>query len=145
MPQHVRQGFLDDTVGGQVGAGRQPPRRPAHLQLHGQPGGGHPADQRVELIQARLRAQCDLVVGRAEQAEQVPQLGHRRPAAGLHGEQRLLGFGGRTGQHSARRAGLHDHHAHVVRHHVVQFAGDAGPLGFDGAPGRGLVLLGGAA
>jgi hypothetical protein len=58
----------------------------------------------------------------------VPQLGHGRPAAGLHREQCLAGLVGRGAEHPAGRAGLDHHHAHVVGHHVVQLLGDPVPL-----------------
>ncbi len=70
----------------------------------------------------------------------MAQLGHGRAAAGFHGEQRGRGLGRVGGEHLPGRAGLHDHHADVVRHHVVQFAGEVCPLLGERPLGGGRVL-----
>ncbi len=70
----------------------------------------------------------------------MAQLGHRGPAARLDREQRLAGLLRLGGHDLAGGTGLDDHHAHVVRHHVVQLTGDAGALVLDRAAQR-LVAL----
>ena len=97
----VGQRLLDHPVGGQLDAGRQRTRLPGHGQLDRHPGVAHPLHQRVQPVEARLRRQVG-VAGRVgavavhgEQAHDVAQLGHRRPAAGLDREQRLAGLVGR--------------------------------------------------
>ena len=143
---HVGERFLDDTVGGQVHARRQCPRRAAYAELDGQPGGGHPLDERAGLVQAGLWPQRPGVLGGApagvfrlarlrEQAEHVLELGDGRPAAFLDGQQRRPGLVRRGAKYPPGRARLHHHHADVVRHHVVQLAGDARPLLPDGPAG----------
>ena len=94
MPKHVGQPFLHHPVGGQVSARWQRPGLAADPELDRQPGCRYPGDQGVELAEPGLRAQRPLTGAarrRAEQAEQVPQFGHRLPAAGLDGEQRVFG------------------------------------------------------
>ena len=72
----------------------------------------------------------------------MAQLGHRGPAAGLDREQRLAGLVG-VGVHDlAGGAGLDDHDADVVGHHVVQLAGDPGAFVLGRAAQRlGLLAL----
>ena len=77
---------------------------------------------------------------RREEAEQVLQLDDGRPAAFLDGQQRRPGLVRRGAEYPPGGAGLHHHHADVVRHHVMQFAGDACPLIADRLPGGVLVL-----
>jgi len=48
----------------------------------------------------------------------------------------------RASSGEAPRTGLHHHHADVVRHHVVQLAGDARPLVPDGLAGGVRLLFG---
>jgi hypothetical protein len=141
MPYHVRQPLLHHAVRGQVKAGRQLARRPGDGQPYGRPRRRHPVDQRPQARQPGLRAQLPLLVaGRAEQTEQVAQLGHRAPAAGLHRQQRLLGVLRGGGDHLAGRARLYHHHADVVRDDVVQFGRDPGPLPPQRRDGGSLVL-----
>ena len=93
MTKHVGEGFLHHTVGGQVSAGWQRPGRAADPELDRQPGCRYPRDQGVEPGEPGLRTQRPLTGAarrRAEQPEQVPQFGHRGPAAGLDGEQRVF-------------------------------------------------------
>ena len=52
---HIGQCLLDDAERRQVQAGRQARRHVAHVQFNGQPGCGHPVDERLELRQAGLR------------------------------------------------------------------------------------------
>ena len=101
MLDHVGQRFLDHPVDGQVQSLGQFAWRRGHGQVHGQARGPDPGDQGGNLGQARLRAQRVVIrddrgggrragpggFGGREQAEQVPQLGHRGPAAGLDGLQ----------------------------------------------------------
>ncbi len=75
-----------------------------------------------------------------KQAEHVLELGDGRPAAFLDGQQRQPGFVRRGAEHSPGGACLDNHHADVVRYHVVQVAGYACPFLPDG-PAGGLLLL----
>ena len=99
--EHVGQRFLHDPERGQVQAGRQRRRGP------GRRGAARPAARRRRPGRrarwswprpgcGRRSASSSPSIApapaRAEQAEQVPQLGHRRPAAGLHGQQRRPGL-----------------------------------------------------
>ena len=79
-------------------------------------------------------------LGRAEQSEQVTELGHRRPPARLYGQHRRPGLIRRLGQDLPRRAGLHDHDAYAVGDDVVKLAGDPRPFELERAAGGGLVL-----
>ena len=76
----------------------------------------------------------------AKQAQHVLQFGHGRPAARLHGEHGRPGLLLLGAEHLPGGARLHDHHADVVGHHIVQLARDPRPLQFKRAPRRGLML-----
>jgi hypothetical protein len=88
--------------------------------------------QRIEPVETRLRRQVRAACGvravtvHREQSHDVPQLPHRSATPGLDREQRLTGLLRIGVHHLAGRSGLDHHDAHVVRHHVVELAGDAG-------------------
>ncbi len=72
------------------------------------------------------------VVGRrfgAEQRHGAPQFRQRLPPGARDVGQCLLRDVGVALQGVGRTVGLHDHHAHRVCDHVVQFPGDPGALG----------------
>ena len=120
----VGQALLDDAVGAQVDARRQ--RHRARPRRPGRPAGrrARPARRAGRSARRRAAARAPRRRRRAAAPEQPARLGQRL-AAGLldRGERlarrRLLGAEG-----VALRAGLDDHHAHVVGDEVVQLAGD---------------------
>ena len=149
--EHIGERLLNHPVGGQVRAGRQAPWRAKDAQLNIEPGGRHPVGQRRELAKPRQRPQppaglavsqgAGLLLARhGKQAQHVLQFGHGRPAARLDGEQGRPGLVLFGAEHLPGGAGLHDHHADVVGHHIVQLAGDPRPLQLQRTPGRGLML-----
>ncbi len=134
MPDHVRDCLLDDAEGGEVDLGGERAARPAPLHVDPDAGvhrdGGKPA----QIGQAR----CGIIhrlawliawLGPAQRAQHPPQPGQRLPAGGLDGAQRVPCRGGLGVDDPAAGASLDRDDADVVRHHVVQFAGDPQPLG----------------
>ena len=80
--QGVRQRLLHDAVDGQGKAGAERDRCSLDGQCDRQPGGLGPGNQRIKLVDARLRCQFLLGVGRAKHAEQPVHLGQRgRPVS----------------------------------------------------------------
>ncbi len=148
--ERVRERLLDDPVRRDVDPGRDRARFPGYPYLHLQPGEGEPVDQRAQPGKGRLRRQpgggrglvrfVRAVLGGGEQAQQVPQFGHRVPPGRLHGAHRRRGLLGQGGEHLAGGSGLHHHQAHVVADDVVELRRDPGPFGVDGAAGRALAL-----
>ena len=128
--------LLDDPVRGQLDVGGYRPSLspPSHLDANaGLRGGG---DQPVHVGQSRCRAErrrfgVGARLPLAQPAEDPPQPGERLPAGGFDRPQRVAGLG-RLGVHDpAAHTGLDRDDADAVRDHVVQFAGDAQPLGGD--------------
>ena len=128
------QRLLQHPVRRQVHAGGQRGRLAVHLQVHRQPVGAGALDQRLRLLQRRLRGQRRPGVVASQHAQQPPHL-HQRVAAGLldRGQRRVGGGGGGDGQRGAHRAGLDHHRADVVGHQGLQLLGDPAALGVDGA------------
>ena len=127
MLERVRQRFLHDPKRGQVDPGGQLDRRPLDVQLDVAAGGPQLLHQRIEGAEPRLRRDHHLLIAGAQHAEQPPQLGQRLAAAGLDGAERPAGVAG-VAQQLRPGLGLHDHHRHGVRDHVVQLPGDPGAL-----------------
>ena len=96
--------------------------------------------QVAQAAQPGLRRERRLAVALAEQTQQPAQLGHSLPSALLDRLERFSGGLLARRQHPALGCGLHDDDAQAVRDDVVQFAGDPGPLGRDGAGCPGLLV-----
>jgi hypothetical protein len=136
----VGQRLLHHPVRGQLGASGQRPGRSVQAERHRHARVPRLLDQLAELVQAGQRGQAGPLVPGAQHAEQAAHLGERL-APGVRDRGQRLGHPIRVGaQHVARPVGLHHHHADVVRDHVVQLAGDPGPLGGRGDQGL-LVAL----
>ena len=141
---HVGQRFLDDAVGGEVHAGRQGAAPPVMASSTGSPAARtrstrrpEPAAQRIGLRHQHRRRPPAGRLGRTGPAARAggaarPSRSGRwpRPRAALPCDPASSAVG-RAVEHPAGGARLHHHHAHVVRHHVVQFARDAGPFRLD--------------
>ena len=125
----VGQRLLHDAVGGQGQPAGQRCGHPLHGERDRQPGGPGLLQQLAELADARQRDHAGTAVIAAQHAEHAAHLGQRLPPGAGDVAQRLPGPFRRAVQGVGRPVGLHDHHADVVRDHVVQFAGDPGPLG----------------
>ena len=87
--ERVRERLLHDAVGGDVDARRQ--RRSVALdpQLDGQTGLAHMLNQPVEVAQARLRRERELLVAAAQDAEQPAHLNERLPPRRLDRAERV--------------------------------------------------------
>jgi hypothetical protein len=156
VPPGVGQGLLGDAVGGQFDAriqagdragddepdqaARGGPRlvhQVAELDKSGlrMPGGRHGG------LEGRLEGGCLGVL--AQHAEQAAHLGQPGPGGVADRGQALGARRGQPGGGQPGGLGLHRDHRDVVGHHVVQLAGDPGPL----PPGQviGQHLLGGLA
>lgn len=124
VAQDVREALLEDTVGGQVEAGRQCPALPGYVELDGQAGVAHVLDQRADLVHARLWSEGGAVLAGPQQAEHAAHLAERL-ARGLFGRQQLRRVGwavmAKAAAHGPR---LHRDHADRVGDDVVQFARD---------------------
>ena len=130
----VGEGLLHDPVGGQGGTAGHRPRFTRDGKRHRQPGAACLVQQLAQLADARLRCPpgAAALLLSAQHAEQPAHLGEGLAAGGGDGGQRLPGPV-RVGAERIRGAvGLHHHDADVVRDHVVQLAGDPGPLGRGG-------------
>jgi hypothetical protein len=134
MLHRVRQPLLHHPVGGQLGAADQQRRRALGPVFDRLTGRADPFHQVAQLTHHRLAVGRG---GRVEHAQQVPQLAERLPA-GLADVLQARGHRGRVGLELGR-VGLHDDRGDVVGDHVVQLAGDPGPL--VGHRGRGPRLL----
>jgi hypothetical protein len=126
---HVGQRLLDHPVGGQADALGQRPRLALQRERHRPARRPGLLQQVPQLVKAGLRGQVGGLVVGPQYAEQPPHLGQRLSAGGRDRGQRLPGPLRLAGQRVAGPVRLDHHHADVVRHHVVQFAGDPGPLG----------------
>ena len=69
----------------------------------------HLRDQVVDVLEARLRRERELVVGAAQHPEQAAHLGHRRAARLLDRREHLGGLRALPADRAALGAGLHDH------------------------------------
>lgn len=135
----VRQGLLHHPVGHEVGAAGRLGRCALFGELHGLTGPPCLFDEGEEPA-GGWGPGLGAVVG-VEQVEQVPQI-RDGPAAGVgDGGQALVEAIGDGGQ-IAGRLGLYDHRRHVVGHHVVEFAGDAGAFGGASVLGDAAAALG---
>jgi hypothetical protein len=80
-------------------------------------------------VQARLRlARRVRVRVLPQDTEESAHLGQRRPRGVADGEQLAGAVGGHARRGEPGGLGLHCDHRDVVRHDVVELAGDAGPL-----------------
>jgi hypothetical protein len=75
-----------------------------------------------------------------EQAEHPRELGNGLVSGLLHGLKGLPCTLGRTVEERLGDTGLHDHHAHAVRHDVVQLAGDPPSFGGERSGHFGLAV-----
>jgi len=124
----VRQRLLGDPVDGEVDARRNVVERAVGVKRHGEAGLAHLADQQVEMAQAWLGRQVLLLARLPQHCDEPPQLRHRRASRRLHREQWRPCFLGVTLERLPGRARLEHHQAHAVGDHVVELAGDPGPL-----------------
>ena len=132
MLDRVGEGLLDDPVGGQVDPGRQRRLGALDHQLDPEPGPPDLLDQGPHVGQAGLGGEAGRLVAVAAQHPEQPAHLDQGLAAG--GGDRLEGPGRPARVALARHRaglGLDHHHADVVGDHVVELAGDAGPLGGD--------------
>ena len=124
----VRQRFLHDPIGGQVGAERYGPGHALDAQLDWQASESRLLDQGLEVVEPRLGGEPEFLTVAAEHAEQARHLGECLPPGLLDGADRLQGELGCLSQDFLGGARLDDHDADGVRDHVVQFACDPSPL-----------------
>ena len=104
------------------------------MQVHRQTGLCDVLNQLAELLQARLRRERRLRLLGRQQPQQMPQLAERLTATCFDRQQRFGSALGIASQQRTRRAGLHDHDADAVCHHIVQLARDALTLIATGEP-----------
>ena len=128
MLERIGQRLLDDAEGGQVKRRRQGPRRALDPQRDRQPRLPDPADQLLQVGQARLRLEGGRAVVGPEHTEQRAHLIDRLPAGGGDHLQRIPHVRLLPVQDPCCAPGLDHHHRYVVRHHVVQLARDPAPL-----------------
>ena len=135
--ERVRERLLDDPVGGDLEARVERALVALDHELHGETGGPELVQQLVEAVEPGRRVRGLLL---AQDPEHPAHVGQREAPGG---RDRLEGRPGlvRALVDDAQRAARLDHdHAHVVRDHVVQLAGDPLALVADGALGP-LVAL----
>src|SRR3954470_22139345 len=128
--ERVGERFLDDAIGRELDAGRQRLGFAVDDEVGGQAGPPQLFGERREVGQAGLGCERGralwLLVHDADEATHVGQ----RLVAGLLDDQQRLARAARVDvEQQARRPALNGHDGHAVRDHVVQVAGDAGPLG----------------
>src|SRR4051812_16508280 len=127
--ERVPERLLDDPEGRQVDARLEPALLPLDRQVDLEPGLAGALHEPVELVHARLRRERQRLLGVVpEHADHAAHLLERGPAGLLHAAERVLCLRRVVVDHPARGGRLHDHHAHVVGHHVVQLASDPGAL-----------------
>ena len=101
---------------------------------HGRPGGGWTAIRATWLARSApgtghpRRVQDGRGVALAQHGQHPAHLVQGVPAGGLDRAQRFPGPAGLAVDHVLAEARLHGDHGHAVRHHVVQFPGDAQPF-----------------
>lgn len=128
MLERIRECLLDDAVHGELEARRQRAWVVLHRELDGEPCLTHPRRQGGQVAEARLGRDRELVVVAPQDAEQPAHLVERLAAFVFHGQQRVPDRFLPVVEHLAGRPSLEHHHAHVVRHHVVELARDPPPL-----------------
>src|SRR6266545_3948303 len=135
----IRQRLLNDTEGGEVQASGDGPGGPLDPQHDGDARFPNLSDESLEVVQPRLRRSRRLPIRvRAAEPHEAPYL-HQRFTThvfdGTEGAESLPGLGA---EYSLSRPGLSNDNAHVVRHHVVELAGDHSSL--SGHRSLGLLL-----
>jgi hypothetical protein len=138
MLVRVGQRLLRDPVRRQVGHHRQLPRLAELTELHRKTGRRETGQQVGQPGEAGRRLGVVRLVRAAQHAHHRLNLGEhavRRLPDVVQGGRHLIGP---AVEDVGGRAGLHVDHRDVVRHHVVQLAGDAQPL--LGDPAAGLLL-----
>jgi hypothetical protein len=112
-----------------------------HAQLHRDARVAGLAYQRLDVGGPGLWLAPDNAVA-ADQAQDCAHLADRLQARGPDGPERLAGLARVAVDELLAHTGLEDQHAETVRHDVMQFPGDALPLGLGGRLGPfGLVPL----
>src|SRR4051794_22857604 len=139
--ERVGERFLHDPIGGELDAGRQRLGFAVDDEVGWQAGAPQLLGERREVGQPGLGCEC----GRAfwlvlHDADQATHVGQRLVAGLLDDEQRLAGAAGGAVEQQPRGAALDGHNGHAVRDHVVQVAGDPGPLGRDRGSGALFAL-----
>ena len=130
MPHRVAQRLLHDAVGGQVYAFRQCQGVPAEGDGDRHATAARRVEQGVQIGQSRLRR--GVLAAGAQHAQHAAQLGQAGQRARPDLTEALHQLRRRIGGLVGRRLGLDRDHRHVVGDHVVQLAGDPGPLFNDG-------------
>ena len=137
--ERVGQRLLDDAKRREVDTRRQRMRVADHLELNIQPGLAQLRQQQVEVGDPRLGREAIRGFGLAQDPEQPAHVGQRGAPGLLDTLHRFAGpIGAGPVEHLVGSLGLDNHDADIVRHDVVQLAGDASALGSH--RGRGAVV-----
>jgi len=115
----VRQRFLHDPVRGEVEPGRQRPRFAVDAQLDLQARSARLREQWIELGDAWLWVERELVAGGSQDAEQAAHLAEGVARGRADRAQRLSSLVGILLDEWFRGAGLDDDHTDRVSDHVV--------------------------
>jgi hypothetical protein len=139
--ERVGERLLHDPISRQVDAGCDRARLALDPQVDGHPRLADLRGEVVEIAQARLRCERELVVVAAQHAEQPSHLGHRRAAGVLDRLQHGARLRPLVTDRAPFAARLHHHHRDVVGDDVVELASDPRPLFGDGELGVLLALV----
>jgi hypothetical protein len=127
--ERVRERLLHDPVGREVEPGRQRRSHALDRQLDRQSGVANLLEQLGELLEPRLRRERRVrVLLGPDHPEQAAELAQRLAARRLDRRQRRPRPRRLRVKDVGARRRLNDHHAHVVRDHIVQLTRDPGLL-----------------
>lgn len=139
MLEHVRQRLLHDPVGRDVDPRGQRAPPSLDLKVDREARTAHPSGQRVDVIQARLGCEREILV-LPQHAEQPPHLGQCLSSCPLDRQQRLACGLAALAEGHPLRACLDNHDRDAVRHDVMELTRDSRPLLRDREPRCLLVL-----
>ena len=122
MLHDVGQRLLHDAKGHHVDRWRQL-RAPRDPEPGGHAGGLDALGQESQTPEPGTAAEL-WIVDAAQHSDDATKVDHGVTPAVADDRQRTVGVGRAAGGDESRCSGLHDHHAHAVRDHVVQIARD---------------------
>jgi len=104
------------------------------VEVDGQPGLADLLEQAIEVRQPGLRLEEQRVAGFAEHSQHAPEFHQGVPASPLDHLENVARLLMLRAEHLPFGPSLNHHHAHRVRDHVVELAGDPRSLEGDGQP-----------